>query len=285
VTSRTVGVAQGKFCRHCGSELVPVQVKISYEAPKGFFALLPGAFIYPFKGAGVLILIVTTILFACLNFFSPDMRYGYIPRSTSWTLLFRVMAIGYLFSFMQSIIHAAAIGEEEMPTLPSMANFWEDILLPALQFLGLILFCFGPAIAVAWYMIANEDTSLIPVMIGTVVLGGLYFPMAFLAVAMLDSVMAANPLQVIPSIFKVPLEYLVTVIMLGIVFGLRPLGDIILPLIFPRGVGTHSMSKLFGYLGAQAFWGIFSLYLLTVGIRILGLLFYSKREKLGWLDR
>jgi hypothetical protein len=30
--------------------------------------------------------------------------------------------------------------------------------------------------------------------------------MAFLAVALLDSVAAANPLQVIPSIFKVPLE-------------------------------------------------------------------------------
>jgi hypothetical protein len=286
VTSRAVGHVQHKFCRHCGAECVPVQVQLA-RAPgkKSFFALVPGAFLYPFRGAGILVLIVGTILFAALNWLAPQTRWGFVPRAFGWGIIFQVFALGYLFAYMQSIIHAAAIGDEEMPTLPSMANFWEDILLPCLQLIGLTLICFGPAIGVAWWTISNEESALGPALVATFVLGALYFPMAFLAVAMLDSVLAANPLQVVPSIFKVPLEYLVTIIVVGCVLALRPVGDLVLPMLFPRGLTTHSMPKLFAYLGASAFWSLFSLYLLTVGMRILGLLYSSKKEKLGWLDR
>jgi hypothetical protein len=35
----------------------------------------------------------------------------------------------------------------------------------------------------------------------------------------------------------------------------------------------------------QAFWSLASLYLLTVGIRILGLLYVAKKDQLGWLNR
>ena len=287
VTSRPAGGAQHKFCRRCGAECAPIKVQISQLAttPKGFFASVPGAFLYPFRGSGILVLIVATILFGALNGISPGTRYGFIPKYFGWGLIFQVFAVGYLFAYMQAIIHVTAVGDEEMPTLPSMASFWEDVLIPCLQLLGLILVCFGPALGVAWYTISNEESSLGVALIATFVLGALYFPMAFLAVAMLDSVLAANPLQVVPSIFKVPLEYLVTMILLACVFGLRPIGDLILPLLFPRGLSTHSMPKLFAYLAASGFWSLVSLYLLTVGMRILGLLYLTKKEKLGWLDR
>jgi len=252
-------------------------------APKGFFAQIPGAFIYPFKGAGVIIIIVVTIFFGCLNFFSPKTRY-YIPQTANWTLMIKILAVGYLFAFMQSIIHAAAIGEEEMPSPPGMGNFWEDILLPCLQFGGLLLVCFGPALGVGWYMIGSGDSSFWPVLVAALIFGMLYFPMAFLAVAMLDSVMAANPVQIIPSIIRVPGEYLVTCFFLAIVFGLPPLGDKLIPLMFPQELATKDMGMLFGYLATEAFWGVFGLYLLVVGMRILGLLFFCKRDKLAWLD-
>jgi hypothetical protein len=46
-----------KFCRTCGTECVPVQVQIQRPAgPKSFYARLPGAFIYPFRGSGLLML-------------------------------------------------------------------------------------------------------------------------------------------------------------------------------------------------------------------------------------
>jgi len=45
------------------------------------------------------------------------------------------------------------------------------------------------------------------------------------------------------------------------------------------------MGELFAMLGAQAFWGFMSFYLLIVSVHILGLLYVTKKNKLGWLDR
>lgn len=276
-----------KFCRQCGAELTPVQVKVVYNAPKGFFPQIPGAFIYPVKGFGPLIIIISAILLMGLSFFSPGVvKYGYLPETPNWTLVFRLLAMGFLFAFMQSVIHATAIGDDEMPGLPSMSNFWEDILLPGLQFLGLTLICFGPAIGIMAFSIYGPGGTGLPIflLMAALVFGVIYFPMAFLAVAMLDSVMAANPIQIVPSIIRVPLEYFVTCLVLGIVVALPPIGDFLIALMFPLALHTSDMGPMFGYLAALVFWKLFGLYLLVVGVRILGLLFRCKREKLGWLE-
>ena len=54
--------------------------------------------------------------------------------------------------------------------------------------------------------------------------------------------------------------------------------------MFPRGLSSRDMGMMFGYLASIVFWKLFALYLLVVGVRILGLLFRCKRDKLGWLD-
>ncbi len=286
VTSRQIGGVPKKFCRHCGAECVPLRAPVIQRPPgeKGFFGRLPGAFAYPLRGSGVMMLLAGTLIFALLNWLTGGTTYGLIPNVFSvWRLVLQIVALGYLFAYLQSIIHSTATEEKELPPLPTASDFWSDILVPAFQLIGLTLFCFAPAIALSWYAISNQDSSIVAAIIATFVLGGLYLPMAFLAVAMLDSVMAANPLQVVPSILKAPLEYLVTVIILGGVFALRAAGNWAIPLIFPRGIATHNMVKLTGYLGAQAFWGVVSMYLLVVGFHILGLVYVSKKEKLGWL--
>src|ERR1035437_74322 len=61
--------AKQKFCRHCGTECVPVQVRIQGPtAAKGFFARFPTAFIYPFRGSGLLVLIVSTFVLAAMEY-------------------------------------------------------------------------------------------------------------------------------------------------------------------------------------------------------------------------
>src|SRR5438105_3528993 len=101
VATRTVHGAQKKFCRQCGAELVPVQVHIQRAVEKGFFARLPAVFIYPFKGSGIFILVIAGIIFALLD-------------QTSWFMFMAKMAVlGYVFSYMQSIIHSTAAGDEE----------------------------------------------------------------------------------------------------------------------------------------------------------------------------
>jgi len=44
------------------------------------------------------------------------------------------------------------------------------------------------------------------------------------------------------------------------------------------------MSVLFMTFGIRALWSFMSVYLLTVGMRILGLLYLTKKDKLGWFS-
>jgi len=189
-----------------------------------------------------------------------------------------VCATGYLFTYLQSILHSTAAEEREMPDLAGI-SFVEDVFVPFLRFLGLALFCFGPAIGVG---LARAPA---PAILATAIFGALYFPMAFLAVAILDSVGAANPLVVVPSMVKVPLEYLATLILLGVVLGVRPVGDFLIGKVFPEGFLTHSMGELVAMVAALAFWAFVSFYLLIVAVHILGLLYVAKKDKLAWLAR
>jgi hypothetical protein len=272
VTVREVGGAQGKFCRQCGSACVPVQVQaVRPASSKGFFALVPGVFAYPFRGSGPWILILATIVLSALQFISAGLL----------AIFTKIVAFGYLFIFMQNIIHATANEEEEMPGLPGL----DGVFGACFRFLGCVLISFGAALVLLYFAIAQEEPMAGIAIIPATVLGCIYFPMALLAVAMKDSVMAANPLVVMPAIFKVPLEYLIAVLLLGAVFGARLLGEMLIRVIFgPNALVTHSMSEFFAMFGARMFWALAGVYLLTVNMRILGLLYVTKKQKLGWFS-
>jgi hypothetical protein len=272
VTVREAGGAQGKFCRQCGSACVPVQVQAARPtASKGFFALMPGAFAYPFRGSGPLLLILATIVLSSLQFISAGLL----------AIFTKTVALGYLFVFMQNIIHATANEEEEMPGLPGL----DGVFGACFRFLGCILISFGAALVLLYFAVVQEEPMAAVAILPAMVFGCIYFPMALLAVAMKNSVMAANPLVVIPAIFKVPLEYLVAIILLGAVFGVRLLGEMLIRVIFGRNAAlTNSMSELFAMFGARMFWALAGVYLLTVNMRILGLLYLTKKQRLGWFS-
>lgn len=271
VTSRTVGGAQKKFCRKCGQELVPIQVQIQRAAgERGFFTRLPGVLIYPFKGSGSLVLIAATIVFAMLDVISGGIA-----------ILTKMLALGYLFSYMQNIIHCTAAEDDEMVTLPGLDGLFSAFFTLA----GTVALCFGVPIGLAIAKFFFEVEIPMSALFATMILGCLYFPMAFLAVAMKDTVMAANPLVVIPAILKVPLEYIVTAILLTGVFGLRVLGSVMTSAAKAEGFATKDMSVLFMTFGMRLFWCFASVYLLTVGMRILGLLYVTKKQKFGWFSR
>jgi hypothetical protein len=264
---------QQKFCRHCGTECVPVYAQQPQRprAPKGFFARLPTAFIYPFRGSGLLILLASAFVLALMDFIGQ-----------SWFFLFlKIIAYGYLFSFMQNIIHATANEEEQMPDLPG----FDDVLGGAFRLAVTVLICF--ALPIAFIVLRFFDVLDVPAsaLLATMLLGCFYFPMAFLAVAMKDTVLAANPLVVVPAMFKVPLGYLVTTIVVIGLYALRQFGNVSAVIAGSAGHATRNMSVLFETLGLRAVWCLVSVYLLTVSMRILGLLYVTNKQKFGWFDR
>ena len=90
--------------------------------------------------------------------------------------------------------------------------------------------------------------------------------MAFLAVAMKDTALAANPLVVVPAIFKVPLGYLVTLVVVIGVFALRQFGDFAAYFAGATSYSTKSMSTLYEIFALRAVWCLVSVYLLTVSM-------------------
>jgi len=245
-------------------------VQIAKPVTVGFFKRLPGVFIYPFRGSGLLVLIISTLLFSGLEY-----------MGSGFSLLMGIAAIGYLFAYMQNIIHATANQEEEMPELPG----FDDLFGACFRLLGAVVMSFGPAIGLAVYAFLQEGSPVVIAMIPAIIFGCLYFPMALLAVAMKDSVAAANPLVVVPTILKVPMEYLVTVLVMGAVFGLRMLGGTIVTVMASGTYSTRSMNVLLITLGLRAFWSFVTVYLLAVNMRILGLLYLTKKDRFGWFSR
>jgi hypothetical protein len=267
VTSR----GQHRTCRHCGTECTPIEVTLTVAKPKKFYSQLPGAFIYPFKGSGLLVLIVATLVFAGLDVMSS--RIG-------WGFLMTIIALGYVFSYMQNIIHATASEETEMPELPGM----DDLFGGCFRLAGTVAISFGLPI-IFLIMAFFGQTAVAPLILPTAILGTLYFPMAFLAVAMKDSLLAANPMVVFPAIFKVPLGYFVAAILVTAVLVLRQAGSMVTSAALSSSYTTRDMSVLFTAFGMRAFFSFANVYLLTVSMRILGLLYVSYKHKFGWFSR
>ena len=260
---------QQKTCRQCGTECVPVQVQIQRPGTaQGFFARFPSAFLYPFRGTGLLVLLVSTLVLAALDYLGGSWFF----------ILWKIAAYGYLFSFMQNIIHATANEEAEMPDLPG----FDDVFGGAFRLAVVVLICFTLPVAFIVLKFFDVFDASPALLITTTALGCLYFPMAFLAVAMKDSALAANPLVVFPAIFKVFPGYLVTLIVVIGVFALRQFGDVAAYLVGSEGYATKEMSTLFLTFAVRAVWCLVSVYLLTVSMRTLGLLYVTNKQKFGW---
>src|SRR5206468_13033280 len=115
--------------------------------------------------------------------------------------------------------------------------------------------------------------------------GAIYLPMAFLAVAILDSIAAANPLLVVPSILTAPGEYLICLVPLACSSSLQSSGAFLMKSLFPEGWMTHSMGPLLAMIAMIALISFLSFYLIILSVHLLGLLYLTNKAKLGWLGR
>jgi len=278
VSSQPTATGHQAFCKSCGVVAMPVRVTIEAPPEKNFSRELPRALAYPFHGKGVLVLIVAAMIFGALDLLTLGLRVILGIFGIIIGMVTNAVAVGGLFSYVQNIINATAIGDDEPPDLPGLEDLWGNLL----KLLGVTLASFGPALVVAYFAIFQEQPAAGIALIPAVIFGCFYFPMAFLAVAINDNVMSCNPLVVVPSILKVPVEYIVTVVLVGGVFGLRWVGDAVSGALVGPSLFTTSMLKMFLLFALRALWAFISIYLLTVTMRILGVLYATKKDRLGW---
>ena len=273
VSTRQSGGRAHRFCRACGVECAPTGARPGGVVPRerSFAEQLGGAFVYPFKGDGVILLAAGTIFYAIINAASFFAQFALLYGAVV-ILMLTGFAMGYLISYLRSIVASSAAGKEELPNWPDFTEFYGDIMAPFLQFLGTLLVCFLPALAV-WLFVARDHPLAVPARVAAILFGCVWFPMAFLAVTMFDSLAALNPLLIFLSIIRIPVQYLLTVLLLAGLLVLRSTGQGLLERLLPIPI-----------LGGLVV-GFAGLYLLTVEMRILGLLYLANADRLGWFGR
>lgn len=238
-----------------------------------------GAFLYPVAKDGALLLVTGTIFLSIIDALKYFARFAAVKGmglgsliSFAFLLLLTAFGIGYLASYLRRVVMATAMAEKAAPDWPDLSDFTSDIVSPFFQLLATMLACLAPAILVGMFFRGPEKSAQMMVWISCG-LGATYFPMAFLAVAMFDSVAALNPLLVVPSIAKVPVSYLLAVALFFAVLTAKWSGDYFLAKAIPIPVVPSVISTLIG------------LYLMIVEARVLGLLYLVNKDRLGWFGR
>jgi len=273
VKTTRVGGDFFRACPKCGGSCVGVAEyrRLMTPAPTNFFAVWRGAFSYPFKKDGAILLGCGTVVFSFLSgarwvLFTGVKSMGFLGASF-WATFFLcvVMSVGYLFAFMQSLIQSSARGDETMPDWPEISAFWDDLVVPFFQFTCIWCLCLGPGIAVM--LLLQQPLAGLPLLF----LGLFCLPMAILTVAMADTIAGFNPLTIFSGIGKVPLPYLavcgIFLVIIALMHGLERIlvwTDIpILPTVISTAIG---------------------LYGVAVEMRLLGLLYYTNKAKLAWFE-
>jgi hypothetical protein len=262
------GLRDFRTCPQCGSSCVSIAEYARLTAPPvtNFFAVWPGAFLYPLKKDGIILLVCGTILFGFLDgsrSLLSHFRFLGIFILMAYLIAW-VMSVGYLFAFMQNIVQSSAQGEEAMPDWPEITSFGDSFAMPFFRFSLIWVLCLAPGIAA---MVFVSPFAGVPLLL----LGLFCLPMAILTVSLADSLAGLNPIIIFSGIGKVPLPYLtvcgIFLVVIALVHGSRTLLELTGVPFLPIIVSTF-----------------LSLYGLAVEMRLLGLLYFTNKTKLAWFE-
>ena len=173
----------------------------------------------------------------------------------------------YVLALFRSIISSTADGEDHLPNWPDSTDIFSEIFRPSFMLLVPIAICFLPASSYNMYSSA-QDPIIHWSLLG---LGWLYLPMALLAVTLYDSILAMNPILVVRSILRIPMDYMMVVAVLGVVVVLSHLLD------------THVLDKVPMIDGLMD--GFMFIFEGAMLMRAIGLLYRMNEQELGWFYR
>ena len=236
-------------------------------AIKLFLAQLPGAFVYPLRGGGKSLIIAGGVFFGLLDF----VRWivGLLP--VPFLSIVARVALGIIAcilpAYVLEVIGRSAAGEDEPPGWPPIADWREDLVRPALLILAAVAVSVLPAVACRIALAQEWMHSSTPtwIFVGVAVL---HLPMALLAVALFQGVAGLNPLVVFPAIGRTAPAYLVACATLAGIAGIWIVVVRFLSVPIP-GLGAVAPAAI-------------SIFLLMIQMRILGLMYNTYEQRLGW---
>lgn len=269
----------GSYCKSCGAVCESYQAPPEARAVTGtFWESLGEAFTYPFRGDGPVMLGLGTVLLLMLHYGRTIAAYGFVYGIAGITVM-GVFGIGFFFNYAKQIIISTAHDENSMPDWPEITDTFDDLVRPFGQFLVLLTLTFIPIIIIgALTALAGPgglaDLHLLmlltPVWWAMTAIGVLLAPIGVLALAVFETVGALNPVLLIRSLSRALLPYLACTAMLYLVLQT----ELILGSRLPRLLRVPVLPIVLVEF--------FNIYLLTVGMRILGHFYRHYRERMGW---
>lgn len=230
--------------------------------------LLSGVFFYPLCGDGKYVLLVGTVFFWLASIVITIPLLG---------IAVGLVAAFYLGAFFLDVVRSSAAGEKKLPGWPAIYDVDTDLVIPCLRALVCVVISGLPVWGVLIAEISTSWEASIWMWVGTGLLSGFYLPMSFLVVILTDNILTMSPHIVLPSIARMSGHYLFVCFFLAVIIFLAVMVVNILQSItvitsFPITV-IVSLLEVF-----------LLLYVGSVAMRVLGLLYDANRHKLGWFD-
>ncbi|MBN2595121.1 MAG: hypothetical protein JXA81_16580 [Sedimentisphaerales bacterium] len=215
---------------------------------EGKIVMLHDALTFPFRGIGKYMLVIGGVLSLMISLTSFIPLLGFIIG---------IGASGYFAAYSFKIINTTAIGQEQACDWPEFTDFWGDLIAPWLCVIAALLLSFGPSyIAIALI----DPPSYIK--IALLAAGFIHMPMAYLSVAIHQTMGAAFWTNTIPAIQRCLEKYIVVLVILGSLT--------ILNILLKRALSSIPVA---GSFISFFLW----MYVMMVSARILGL-FYRENS-------
>jgi len=212
------------------------------------------SFVFPFRGEGKWMLLAWTVVNGCLL-----LLWSLLPFLVGVfaVLPLMILFLCYVGCYLFQVLRAAANGDDELPSTNQDLFKWFVCLL--IGFAPLIFY-----LARLKATGSELNSTLLWSCVGFAVF---YTPMALLAAILAESLLAAEPYTVLSAIFKIPVQYFLTCLLIIAVMTAEVLFAKFVPSVPP-------FTEIFEWF--------VSLYTSIVVMHLLGTVYYRNRERIGW---
>jgi len=220
--------------------------------------LVKDAIVFPWRGDGWGMVIIGAFVVFCVFISGVIPILGFVVQ---------ICGIGYLSAYYFDVIQHTIAGRRDVPAWPDFSDYWDDLVIPGLQMIGVILISSTPLLVLNG---VGLNTATSSITIGDVFAWSfywLYFPIATLSVACKGTVVAVLPHIVVPSLRRVLPGYLICVA----VFALAEIGRDLLSSLLSAVPILGGLTSLFFFMACM-----------LVQARLIGLIYLRYRSRFQW---
>ena len=241
------------------------------QATEGFLSGLGRSLKFPMRVESLITIGVMAIAYGAFTSVAGFLPYAVVGlKGMVLILLGTVVILGYFGFFLLQIFRLASIDEDD---LPLTMEFDMDLIRQDLWiWLGTLWWCGMPYAAYWWGTHLLGGVGRSPVVF-LVILGccAFLFPMALMSTALHLSVLAANPWTTLQAIRRVPVEYLATCA----VFGMLCATVVAIGRVLPQ---YPPVIPIVSHMGT---W-VLLFYALTASAYGFGNFYHRNRRKIDW---